>query len=143
MYFLVVIFKRRCEIFYYFESGRRNSVPCSRINLDQSQGESFILSMVLVVIDIKDKISGMKNTTATWSKQERPRMLCKKHKALCSFDYTKVCSTDLWGSLRFFQGSTRSNDFNNNTKTLFASNTMLTFEMMVQKQWWFGTTVEI
>ena len=60
MYFLVVIFKRRCEVFYYFESGKRNSVPCPRINLDQSQGESFILSMVLVVIDIKDKISGMR-----------------------------------------------------------------------------------
>ena len=31
-----------------------------RINLDQSQGESFILSMVLMVIDIEDKISEMR-----------------------------------------------------------------------------------
>lgn len=130
MYFLVVIFKRRCEVFYYFESGRRNSVPCPRINLDQSQGESFILSMVLVVIDIKNKISGMR-IPLQHGLNERPRTLRKKQKALCSSDYSKVCPTDLWGSLRFFQGSTRPNDFNNNTKTLFASNTMLTFEMMV------------
>lgn len=41
------------------------------------------------------------------------------------------------------QGSTRPNYFNNSTKTLFSFFTVLTFALMVQKQWWVGILVQI
>lgn len=39
-------------------------------------------------------------------------------------------------------GVQRLNYFNNSTMT-FASFTMLTFSIMIQKQWWVGTLVQI
>ena len=107
MYFLVVIFKRRCEVFYYFESGKRNSVPCPRINLDQSQGESFILSMVLVVIDIKDKISGMRIPLQHGQNKRDPGRYVRnrKHSAhlIISKSVPQTCEGP-WDSFRGPQG---------------------------------------
>lgn len=46
----------------------------------------------------------------------------------------KVWSTDLRESLRYFQVAAKPNDFNNTTKTLLVSYSMLTIALMIQKQ---------
>lgn len=45
-------------------------------------------------------------------------------------------SVDLWGSLRSFQGDPCNRNYSKNPMMSFTFFDMLTFALLVQKQWW-------